>query len=127
MTEKPRNLEDLVGPFYSSTDLAEWLDTDTDLLANGVRAKALLGMQTGSGDWVYPVWQFMPDRSVLPRLPDVLEALAQGSGDPWTWAAWLCAPSDEISGLSAWQWLAAGENPRRIIQAARRDAARWSR
>jgi hypothetical protein len=125
---RPHSLGEKVGPFYDTPGLAKWLGVTRQALDARVRNHTLLGLPTsGNGPRVYPVWQFTSDRSVIPHLSDVLRALATGSSDPWTYALWLSARTDDAyAGMSAAEWLAAGRDPATVLAEARADAARWA-
>lgn len=123
---QPSPLEGLTGPFYGTAGLRAWLGVTRQALADRVRGKRLLGMRTGDGTWVYPAWQFTDDRRTIPHLAEVLRALAAGSDEPWTWALWLTAPSEDWQGLPAWRYLADGGDLAPVLFEARVDAARWA-
>lgn len=60
-----------------------------------------------------------------PGVAEVLSALP-----PWsetTIAAWFLGPQPELDGMSAVAWLGEGRDAGRVVDAARRDAARWGR
>ncbi len=122
----PSPLEELTGPFYDTAGLRAWLAVSRQALLDRVKARTLLGMQTGNRTWVYPAWQFTPDRGTIPHLATLLRTLSEGSTDPWTWALWLCAPDEDLDGMTSAQWLAAGRDPQPVLAEAQRDAARWA-
>jgi len=66
----------------------------------------LLGLPTGSGDYVYPRAQFTR-RGVLRHVPDALQACR--TDDPWTRLAILLEPADALGGRSVLQALRDGD------------------
>ena len=61
------------------------------------RARAegrLVGLPSGSGQYVYPSWQFN-EMGVLPGLREVRQAL-RGGEDPWTFTAFMVSPNARL-------------------------------
>jgi hypothetical protein len=110
-------LDAVVGPFYDSASVSSWL---------GAVPHDALACRTADGDTVYPAWQFTPEGMLLPHLAAVLSELRTGTDDPWTHAIWLRSPSDDLDGMSAAEWLAAGHDPAPVLAAAHDDASRWA-
>ncbi len=125
---EPRNeMDRLVGPFYSTASLEEWLGISRQALDQRVRARKLLGCMATDRVRLYPSWQFTDRGLVIPGLDRVLPVLAAGVDAPWTWALWLVsAIPDELEGLSPAEWLAKGRDPVPVITLARQDAAIWA-
>ncbi len=117
----------LVGPFYDTTGLRNWLGLTRQALASRVRAGSLLACPTQDNQLVYPAWQFRADGSTVPHLAEVIKILRRSASSPWTIATWLRSPdSQSTDGLDAVSWLNAGGDVQVIIEAARDDAARWA-
>lgn len=121
-------LAEKLGPFYDTPGLIGWLGISRQAVDARVRKHTLLGLPTAANrSRVYPTWQFRDDGSAIPHLREVLDVLASGSPDPWTWALWLSSCSeDAYRGLSAARWLDQGRAPDVILAEARADAARWA-
>lgn len=87
--------------------------------------RRLLGVRTSDGQRVYPVWQFRDDGPTIPHLREVLDILAEGIDDPWTWATWLAAELPRrFGGKPAHRWLAEGHDPAPVLSGAHRTASR---
>ncbi|WKN47460.1 hypothetical protein [Nocardioides sp. Arc9.136] len=52
-----------IGPFYDSSGAADRLGVDEEALAARREERTLLAMRTGSGEWLYPAWQFTVEGS----------------------------------------------------------------
>ena len=133
MTELPEwqphsDMAEQVGPFYDTAGVLSWLGiTSTDLDERRAR-HAILICSTADGQQILPTWQFQTDGTLLPGLRDVLEILASGTHDEWTWALWLTSRVPyQLDGKSAAQWLAEGRDPSSVTDLARQDASSWAR
>ena len=118
----------LVGPFYDTAGVRGWLGITSVDLDERRAHHTILACSTADGRQIFPTWQFGADGKLLPGLRDVLETLAGGTDDEWTWALWLTSrvPS-QLDGKSAVQWLAEGQDSSRVLDLARRDALVWTR
>jgi len=118
----------LTWPFYDTRGLTKWLRVTRQALDSRARNRTILALTTGSGQRVYPAWQFTPDRQTIAHLFEVLQALAKGQTDPWTHPLWLTGPVDNGDGelMPAWKWLAEGGDPEPVLAEAHADAARWA-
>ena len=117
-----------IGPFYDAKGVLVWLGiTSSDLDERRAR-HSIFACSTADGEAVFPVWQFQPDGTLLPGLRDVLETLASGTQDEWTWALWLTGRvPGQLDGKSVVQWLEEGLDPMPVANLARWDASSWSR
>jgi hypothetical protein len=118
---------DEFGPFYRATDAASWLGESRQSVHKKVKGRALLGAHDSEGGLCLPVWQFRDDRTVVPHLRKVVDLLAAGTSNPWTWIQWLAVP-DEQTGFPAWKSLDTGtpDQVDAVVSEAGRDAARWA-
>ena len=80
-------------------------------------------MRTGSGTWVYPVWQFNGG-AVLPGLGPALRVLGGGDVSGWTVAGWLSSPEAELDGRTPVACLRAGDVDL-VLLVASHAAAGW--
>jgi len=113
-----------IGPVYTSAGLQEWLGISRQAISQHVRGRRILRLTTADGVSVFPSFQFGANGDRLPYLREVLDALAQGIDDPWTWAVWLNTPGSQ--GLTHAENLRRGD-PTAVLEQAREDAANWSR
>lgn len=114
-----------VGPFYDTAGLSRWLGVSRQALNKKVAAHSLIACPLEDGQLVYPVWQFTSSGSVHPAVVTVWRIL-RASADAWTCALWMCAPSDDLDGKTAAQWLVGGYALDPVAQAATADAQRWA-
>ncbi|WP_104162816.1 hypothetical protein [Cryobacterium sp. N22] len=103
--------DELVGPFYDPSGLAEWLGVTLQTIEHWTAAGKILGVATADGgEMLYPAAQFGPAGQTLPRLPEVLRLIRPICDDPWDAAAWLvAAPSAEFQGRTAARTLHDGD------------------
>lgn len=112
------------GPFLTAEAAAALFGVDQSALDRARERRRVLGARTSDGGWLYPAWQFTSDGNLLPGLEEVLGVLLRVV-DEWTAVRWLRSPSPTFEGFSAAVLLRDDEfEP--VIEAARRDAARWS-
>jgi hypothetical protein len=76
---------------------------------------ALLAVPNGSGEYLYPRCQFMPD-GVVPGLEEVLQAFA--IRNPWTQLSVLLAPAPALAGKTILEALKSGRVEKAIGVAA---------
>ena len=112
-----------LGPFYNDTGMLKRLHITAQELDRRVTSHELLAPTTGSGQRVYPTWQFTDDGHTLPGLTDVLTRLLTAL-DPWTVAIWLATPSERLGDASAIECLRTG-HVADVEAAAAEDSARW--
>lgn len=100
-----------VGPFLDTPGVMALLDgVSKQAVSQRVRGRRLLALETGSGQLVYPLWQFHDGRP-LPGLAEVLAAAGYDPARPvtgWTVASWLATDDPEL-----------GAAPRRLLAAGR--------
>lgn len=115
----------LLGPFYSTAAVREILGRDgAPLSADAVRKRrGLLALRTGSGQTVYPAFQFKGQTSA-PAMDRVLEALPESLISRWSVASWLVTPEPELDDERPIDLL--HEGGPEAAMAVVRAAARWA-
>lgn len=88
---------DHLGPFYDAHGVAQLLGRDGRPVTRQAvsKRKGLLALTTGSGQVVYPAFQFR-DRALAPGLAEVLAELPEDVVSRWTVASWLACPEREL-------------------------------
>lgn len=88
-----------LGPFYDSEGVQTLLSRDgTPISRQAVhKRRGLLALTTGSGQVVYPAFQF-DGRRPTPGMAAVLAALPADVVSRWTVASWLMSPDAELEG-----------------------------
>jgi len=114
----------IVGPVYTSQGLQRWLGISRQAINQHVQGRRILRLTTTDGVSVFPSFQFDSNGGRLPHLSDVLDVLATGVDDPWTWASWLNAP--DKAGLTNAARLRNGDWEL-VRESASEDAAAWCR
>ena len=79
----------VIGPVYTSAGLQRWLGITRQAISQHVAGNRILRLTTADGVSVFPAFQFNATGDRLPHLKEILEILASGIPDPWTWATWL--------------------------------------
>ncbi len=114
-----------LGAFYDTEGVRTLLSRDgTPISRQAVhKRRGLLSLTTGSGQTVYPAFQFAGQRPA-PGLAEVLDLLSEQLVSRWTVASWLISPEAELDGDRPIDVLHDGgpEGAR----AVRTAAARWA-
>jgi hypothetical protein len=122
----PSRWDELLGPFYSTGQVAKILGgVSRQALADRRERRTLLGLKTADGVVVYPTFQFDERNRVLPGLAEVLQTF-RGQVDDWTLAGWLVSSSKMLRGQSVIQWLRAGGHLDPVLALARDAAQRFA-
>jgi len=114
---------ELLGAVYTTPSLVGFLDVTRQAINKRAHDRSILRLVTANGQAVYPAFQFAADGQTAPRLKDVLQTLATGVDDPWTWAQWLAA--SDAQGVSHIDRLWAGQAAEVLVD-ARQTAAQWA-
>ncbi len=117
-----------VGPTLTGRQLKILLGIKTrqgvhDLLKRG----RLLALEAQSGQWVYPSFQFNERGRPHAVMTEVLAHFAGADVSPHTIASWFTSPQALLDGNTPAVWLKRGGEPERVVEAARRSAARLGR
>lgn len=125
---EPKNeMDQLVGPFYSTSILESWLGISRQAIDQRVKSRKLLACMTPDKVRLYPAWQFADTGETIPGLARILTILASGVDAPWTWAMWMVSKlPDELDGLSPAEWLTRGRDINTVATLATHDAAAWA-
>jgi hypothetical protein len=88
-----------LGAFYDTDGVQKLLSRHgTPISRQAVhKRRGLLALTTGSGQVVYPAFQFDGQRPV-PGLALVLDALPESVVSRWTVASWLVSPEADVDG-----------------------------
>ena len=113
-----------IGPFYDTAGLTRWWGVSRQSLHKKIAAGSLIACPLDDGQLSYPVWQFTTSATVHPSMTAVWRAL-RVAADPWTCALWMSAPSEDLDGATAVEWLAQGREVATVLRAAEADAQRW--
>jgi len=86
-----------LGPFYDAAGVAALLGRDGQPVTKQAvsKRKGLLALTTGSGQVVYPAFQFQ-DKRPAPGLIEVLSELPATIVSRWTLASWLSSAEPEL-------------------------------
>jgi hypothetical protein len=88
-----------LGAFYDTQGVQKLLSRNGAPITRQAvhKRRGLLALTTGSGQVVYPAFQFDGQHPV-PGLASVLDALPDGLASRWTIASWLVSPEAELDG-----------------------------
>ncbi len=84
----------------------------------------LLALDAAGGRKLYPAFQFGQDGRPYRELAQVLPLFAGVVETPYTTASWLVSPNRLLENDTPAAWMRAGGEPDRLLEAARRAAAR---
>jgi hypothetical protein len=93
-------------------------------VSDRARRGGILALPTSAGRVYYPAFQFGPGGRPFPAVPRVLSIFARAEASPWTVASWFRTPQELLEGLTPAAWLGHGRSEERLLEAARRAAAR---
>jgi hypothetical protein len=110
-----RELLESAGGALSSSQAAAVLGVTRQAVDKRRIRRALLAVPNGSGDYLYPACQFVPD-GVIPGFERVLHAFAIRS--PWTQLSVLLAPAPALAGMTILEALNSGRVDNAISVAA---------
>ncbi len=124
---------ELLKPFWSSSKLQQEFKASRQALDSRMRVGSLLGLKTGDGQLVYPVFQFVRDTKgaliVRAGVIDMLKVVRNSEGyEPWMFATLLRTPAPELEDLTPIEWMRDPDRDQRDLRAlAFRWVHEWSR
>lgn len=114
-----------IGKVYTVASLAEKLDVDEIKVAEWASRNKLVALETGSGNLVFPVFQFDLEMKILPGLLQVWKVLKGAEVTDWTRAQWLNSPIlGQVSG-SIIELLGKKENLKKALFEANKIVRVW--
>ena len=93
-------------------------------VSDRARRGGLLALPTSSGRVFFPAFQFGPGGQPHPALPKVLAVFAAAEVSPWTIASWFRTGQALLDGSTPADWMGQGKGEDRLLEAARRTAAK---
>ena len=117
--------QEQLGACYDTDGVRRLLGRDGEPVSRQAvhQRRGLLALSTGSGQTVYPAFQFR-GRTLAPGLDRVLDALPADLVSPWTVASWLSSPAAELDGERPVDVLFAG--PRAAVDRVVGAAVHWA-
>jgi hypothetical protein len=123
----PSRWNDLLGPFYSGSQVAKLMGgVSRQAVADRRDRRTLLGLKTADGLVVYPTFQLNQHNEVLVGLPEILQCFRGSGVDDWTLAGWLVSPMATLGGRSVVEAVRDGEDLKPLLTLARDAARRFS-
>ncbi len=124
----PSDWDEMLGPFYSTSKVAQLLgNISRQAVAERRDRHTLLALRTVDGSYVYPVFQFDAHNEVLPGLAMVLQCFDPKDADAWTVAGWLVASQRPLSGRSVIEALVSSRSYEKVVELAQAQATRYAR
>lgn len=93
-------------------------------VSDRARRGGLLALPTASGRVFFPAFQFGTDGQPHPALPKALRVFAEAEVDPWTVASWFRTVQALLDDATPADWMGHGRSEQRLLEAARRTAAK---
>lgn len=115
----------VIGPCYRASSIARELGWSSEQVAASAASLTLLELETEDDVPLYPAFQIWEGRPV-DGLGEVLRVLSTGTASTWTWAQWLNAPCNDVTGedaTSAIEQLRAGQLEAVLLDAGHAAAA----
>jgi hypothetical protein len=117
--------EDAVGPLLTGQQARELMRVNSRQRLDQLAKEGRLIVLERDQQKRYPAWQFGDDGRPLDALVDGHRMLVdEGHLSPWSAASWCTHEHPELGGRSPRDWAAAGEDTKRLLLVATRDAAR---
>jgi hypothetical protein len=116
-----------LGPLLTAGDLQKMGGRSRQAVHDMVQRKRLLALPTSGRHLLFPAFQLDSAGRPHPAVPKVLALFADLAMSPFTIASWFRTPQPLLGGRSPAEYLAAGDDPSRVEQAARRTAAKLRR
>lgn len=126
----------LAREWYDSANACRQLGIDAAALATLRREGRLLAVWIADdARYLYPHWQFVANRGLIPQLQPLLSILRSDHGvtggrptSGWEELEWLLAPNPQLDGHCPAEWLI--QDPEKVVETARRQFeedpdARW--
>lgn len=125
---------ELLGPFWSTGRVANWLGTTETRIKIRSEQMRLLRLKTSDGGFVFPAFQFVElepsQHHVVAGLDKVLEPfrdVVNREGVDWSLASWISAPRKDLGRKSIIDHLKLGGDVAQVVALARDIASRWAR
>ena len=120
----PSPVNEKIGPFYRSEQVARILGVSRQAVNERVRKHAILALRTTDETLVYPTFQF-DGRQLLPGLKSVLAEFRHKDIDRWAVAGWLVSPTAALADASPLDVVQTGADLEGVRQLARDTLGRW--
>lgn len=111
-----------LGPLLTTGDLQKLGGRSRQAVHELVARRRLLALPARGGK-LFPAFQVDRRGRPLPGVADVLAAFEGATESPYTVASWFRTPQPLLDERTPAEWLVAGDDPARLLQAARRTAA----
>jgi len=116
-----------LGTLFDTAEVQALLGVGTrQAVSDRARRGGLLMLPTADGRRHYPAFQFGPSGHPFPVLPRLLAAFAEAEVSPYTVASWFRTPQALLDAATPAQWMGEGKPEERLLEAARRTAARFA-
>jgi len=132
-TTENNSMVELLKPFWSSAKLQQEFKASRQALDSRMRVGSLLGLKTGDGQLVFPVFEFIRDTKgalkVRSGVIEMLKIVRNSEGyEPWMFATLLRTPAPELEDLTPIEWMRDPDRDQRELRAlALRWVHEWSR
>ncbi|SLJ81111.1 hypothetical protein [Mycobacteroides abscessus] len=123
-TDDANALDELIGPFHDTAQIAHRLRVSVDTVTALVRRNELLACPTAESMLVFPTFQVAADDTLLPGLGRIVATLARGTADSWQIALWMRTSSDQLHGRTPHEALQQGRSDA-VERLAAQTATRW--
>ena len=116
---------EFLGPLLRTTEVTRIIGIASAREINAlVKRKKLLALPSETGELFYPAFQFNDEGAVYPDIETIIGIFDGIALTPYTVAAWLKGPKDDLNGETPIQWLERKRDAAPVIAAAEMAAAR---
>lgn len=114
-----------LGPMFSREQVQELLGVRSrQAVSQLAKRRRLLALHTPEDRLTFPAFQFSPSGRPYEAMPALLAAFENADVSPHTIASWFMTPQRLLGRVTPATWLRRGRDPERVVEAARRSAAR---
>jgi hypothetical protein len=113
-----------IGPMFRRDQVQELLGVSSRQAVSQLAKRGrLLAIPSGEG-LTFPAFQFSANGRPYDAMPAILAAFKEADLSPFTVASWFTTPQRLLGRVTPATWLRRGRDPERVVEAARRSAAR---
>ena len=113
-----------IGPTFRRDQVQELLGVRSRQAVSQLSKRSRLLAIPSHDGLTFPAFQFSPSGRPYDAMPAILAAIQDAEVSPYTIASWFTTPQRLLGRVTPATWLRRGRDGERVVEAARRSAAR---
>lgn len=114
-----------LGPVFRREQVQELLGVGSrQAVSQLAKRRRLLALPASDDRPTFPAFQFSSSGRPYDVMPEILAPFEDADASPYTIASWFMTPQRLLGSAKPATWLRRGRDPERVVEAARRSAAR---